>query len=97
MNTIRKRLTGSYEGNDPGYLESTAIPPILEEVENQLKDITEHYALLSRDYLNHCERHVLDAIIPDKAAFDETTRDLEEILQSVKTMLQETAGPLTRN
>ncbi len=83
MNTIRKRLTGNSEDHNPGYLESTAIPPILEQVEGQLKDMAENFAQTSSDYLTHCERHVLETIIPDKTAFDETTQDLQEILDAL--------------
>ena len=52
MNTIRKRLTGNSEDHNPGYLESTAIPPILEQVEGQLKDMAETFAQTSSEY--HC-------------------------------------------
>ena len=92
MNIIRKRLTG--DGNAPGYLESTAIPPILEQLDDELDDITAYYAQLARDYLNHCERGVLDAIIPDKAAFDATTKDLKEVLKSVQAMLPGTENKI---
>ena len=45
--------------------------------------MAENFAQTSSDYLTHCERHVLETIIPDKAAFDETTQDLQEILDAL--------------
>jgi hypothetical protein len=92
MNTIRRRLAGSREGNDPGYLESTAIPPILQQLNDEMKAIMARYTRLAHDYLCNCEHQVLGTIIPDKASFDKTTQALREVLESVKAMLQGSAG-----
>ena len=66
------------EGNDGyrGFLETTAMPPVVKEMEARIEQVRQSYAKDCDIYYMECKSKVSDNIIPDIDAFDRTTNDL---------------------
>ena len=75
------------ENKSSGYIETFALPPIIEQMEERTKDIIEKYADDCRKTLEANERQLLSRIIGDKHRFDEECRLMDELkgeLQQIK-------------
>ena len=79
LRAVGNFLVGSKEeGNDGyrGFLETTAMPPVVKEMEARIEQVRQSYAKDCDIYYMECKSKVSDNIIPDIDAFDRTTNDL---------------------
>lgn len=87
INIVTQRFVGTDE--IPGYIETQAgaIQPILSELTKAIKNISQQYETLCKEYLIESEKAVLSAIIPDKESFDRTTQRLANLNEDILPLI----------
>ena len=84
INKATERLAGSQPGdsqNMEGYLqkEGGALPPLLDLFNQLVKEISQKYETICKEYWQQSRDAILEGIIADKAAFDAETDMLKQL------------------
>ena len=84
INKAKECLVGSDAG-DEGYLEEEggAIKPVLSRIQQLLDEVAKKYQMICDDYWAKGKKEVLDGIIANKTAFDDTTSLLTQLKQEL--------------
>ena len=75
------------ENKSSGYIETFALAPILEQMEEKTKEIIARYAASCRKTLEDNEQALLARIIKDKQRFDEESRQMDALLAELQQIL----------
>ena len=87
LNAAKARLVGApVRAIERGYIETTALPNVMERMNESVGILREHYINICNDHLRECKRLVLDTIIPDIEPFNYVTEDLKKLQSDVNNI-----------
>lgn len=87
LNAAKNRLVGTNNSDsERGYIETTALPQILQWISEDNKRVRDQYRTICDDYLQSNRQRVLSAIIPDLDAFNRQTAALEKLLNDINNI-----------
>lgn len=87
LNAAKNRLVGSNNSDaERGYIETTALPQILQRISEDNKRVRDQYRTICDDYLQSNRQRVLSAIIPDLDAFNRQTAALEKLRNDINNI-----------
>ena len=87
LNAAKNRLVGTNNSDsERGYIETTALPQILQRISEDNRQVRDQYRALCDDYLQTNRQRVLSAIIPDLDAFNRQTDALERLLNDINNI-----------
>lgn len=87
LNAAKNRLVGTNNSDsERGYIETTALPQILQRISEDNKRVRDQYRSICDDYLQSNRQRVLSAIIPDLDAFNRQTAALEKLRNDINNI-----------
>ena len=87
LNAAKNRLVGTNNSDsERGYIETTALPQILQRISEDNKRVRDQYRTICDDYLQSNRQRVLSAIIPDLDAFNRQTAALEKLRNDINNI-----------
>lgn len=87
LNAAKNRLVGTNNSDsERGYIETTALPQILQRISEDNKRVRDQYRKICDDYLQSNRQRVLSAIIPDLDAFNRQTAALEKLRNDINNI-----------
>ena len=87
LNAAKNRLVGTNNSEaERGYIETTALPQLLQRLAEDNRKVRDQYRALCDDYLETNRRRVLNAIIPDLEAFNKQTTALEHLQNDINNI-----------
>ena len=87
LNAAKNRLVGTNNSDaERGYIETTALPQILQRISEDNKRVRDQYRAICDDYLQSNRQRVLSAIIPDLDAFNRQTAALEKLRNDINNI-----------
>lgn len=87
LNAAKNRLVGTNNSeSERGYIETTALPQILQRISEDNKRVRDQYRTICDDYLQSNRQRVLSAIIPDLDAFNRQTAALEKLRNDINNI-----------
>ena len=87
LNAAKNRLVGTNNSDsERGYIETTALPQILQRISEDNKRVRDQYRAICDDYLQSNQQRVLSAIIPDLDAFNRQTAALEKLRNDINNI-----------
>lgn len=87
LNAAKNRLVGTNNSDaERGYIETTALPQILQRISEDNKRVRDQYRTICDDYLQSNQQRVLSAIIPDLDAFNRQTAALEKLRNDINNI-----------
>ena len=87
LNAAKNRLVGTNNSDaERGYIETTALPQILQRISEDNKRVRDQYRTICDDYLQNNRQRVLSAIIPDLDAFNRQTAALEKLRNDINNI-----------
>ena len=87
LNAAKNRLVGTNNSDaERGYIETTALPQILQRISEDNKRVRDQYRTICDDYLQSNRQRVLSAIIPDLDAFNRQTVALEKLRNDINNI-----------
>ena len=87
LNAAKNRLVGTNNSDsERGYIETTALPQILQRISEDNKRVRDQYRKICDDYLQSNRQRVLSAIIPDLDTFNRQTAALEKLRNDINNI-----------
>ena len=87
LNAAKNRLVGTNNSEtERGYIETTALPQLLQRLAEDNRKVRDQYRALCDDYLETNRGRVLNAIIPDLEAFNKQTTALEHLQNDINNI-----------
>ena len=87
LNAAKNRLVGANNSDaERGYIETTALPQILQRIAEDNRRVRDQYRTICDDYLQTNRQHVLSAIIPNLDAFNRQTAALEKLRNDINNI-----------
>ena len=87
LNAAKNRLVGTNNSDsERGYIETTALPQILQRISEDNKRVRDQYRKICDDYLQSNRQRVLSTIIPDLDAFNRQTAALEKLRNDINNI-----------
>ena len=87
LNAAKNRLVGTNNSDaERGYIETTALPQILQRISEDNKRVRDQYRTICDDYLQTNRQRVLSTIIPNLDAFNWQTAALEKLRNDINNI-----------